>query len=183
MKSKIKMNTYIKHRFIFLNLVASAMIAFSSCAKFQFTFTGASLDPEIKTFSVEPFYNEALDGPANLNINFTEALKEYYQRNTSLKIVGTAGDLEFSGKIKSYRVAPEAAGGGDLQNAQLQRLTIIVTVDFINNFDDEKSFSKDFSFFQQFDADKNLTEVENELIEEIFKQIVFDIFNSTVADW
>ncbi len=177
------MKTRTKNQLTFSGIALAAGILISSCAGFNFTFTGASLDPAIKTFSIEPFYNEALDGPANLNVRFTEALKEYYQRNTSLKIAGTSGDLEFAGKIARYGVTPEAAGGGELQNAQLQRLTVVVNVAFINNIDDEKSFTKDFSFFKQFDADRNLTDVEDELIEQIFEQIVFDIFNSTVADW
>lgn len=154
-----------------------------SCAGFGFTFTGANLDPAIKNFNVETFYNEAMDGPANLNIQFTETLKTYYQRNTPLKIIESNGDLGFSGKITRYEVTPEASGGGELQNAQLQRLTIAVNVDFVNNYDDSKSFVKDFSFFEKFNAEENLSDVEDKLIKKIFEQIILDIFNATVADW
>lgn len=157
-------------------------IPLPSC-KYSITFSGVNLDPNVKSFSVETFNNEAMDGPANLGIQFTESLKEYYRRNTRLDQIVESGDLEFAGNIVRYDVSPVAAGAGELQNAQLQRLTIAIKVTFVNNFEDSKSFDKEFSFFADFDANQNLQQVEQRLIPEIFNQIILDIFNETVADW
>ncbi len=150
----------------------------------RLTFTGVTLDPRAATFSVENFFNDATEGPADLGIRFTEEMREYFQRNTPLDQITGAGDLQFAGSIARYDVTPVAAGAGEFQTAQLQRLTIGVSVDFINLYNEEASFeNKTFSFFQDFDASRNLAEVEDQLIADIFDQIVFDIFNQTVADW
>jgi len=155
------------------------------------TFTGYNLDPKVKTFSVDNFFVDSSDGPADLGISFSEALREYFQRNTPLEQLPGNGDLQFSGSVKQYRLSPVAAGSSQVgadrlsqQGAQLQRLTIGVSVDYINIYDEEKSFEdRSFSFFSDFGADQTLSQVESQLIEEIYEQIVFDIFNATVADW
>ncbi len=167
-----------------LNILILALpLLTGGCAKVSFTFTGANLPPEIKTFSIANFYNDAMDGPANLGVRFTEGLKDYFLRNTSLNRQDEGGHLEFSGRITSFAVTPDAPGGGEFQTALLQRLTITVEVEFINMVDDEKSFKQPFSFFSQFDGNTTLSAVEDGLITVIFEQIIFDIFNKTVADW
>ena len=43
--------------------------------------------------------------------------------------------------------------------------------------------NRGFSFYSDFNADKDPSSVENELVDEILDQIVFDIFTATVANW
>ncbi|MEN7549192.1 LptE family protein [Rapidithrix thailandica] len=154
------------------------------CAKpIRFTFTGTSLPPEIKSVTIVNFFNDASEGPANLATTFTEELRDYFQRNTKLEQVPAGGDLQLEGKISSLNVRPVAAGAGELQGAQLQRLTITVEVEFTNHYDDEQSFKRSFSSYSDFDANQNLADVEDEKVDEIFEQVIFDIFNQTVANW
>ena len=64
------------------------------------------------------------------------------------------------------------------------RLTIRVQVDFTNTLNEEEDFSRSFSFYDDFDSrTSNLTAEEDQLIDTIFDQIIFDIFNATVANW
>ena len=155
-----------------------------SCAKLpSLTFTGINLPVEIKTIRINNFYNDANAGPVNLGVRFAEETRDFYQKNTPLVQVTNNGDLEIYGKIISYKVAPIAARANDLQTAERQRLSVTVSIDFINNFDEIKSFEQDFSFFDDFDAKQNLAEVEDQLLKTIFNQIITDIFNKTVADW
>ncbi|MDW7691063.1 LptE family protein [Flammeovirgaceae bacterium SG7u.111] len=161
------------------------LIVLASCRRLpNATFTGFNLPPEVKTFSVDNFAFEAFDGPADLAIRFTEEMREYYQRNSPLEQKIGNGDLQFSGRITGYRINPVAAGAGEFQGAQLQRLTISVSVNYINLFDEETSFeNQSFQFWADFPADENISDVEQGLIDEIFEQIIFDIYNKTVADW
>ncbi|MEH0156833.1 LptE family protein [Limibacter armeniacum] len=180
------MNIQNKQLFRRVSVMLICLLPFlHGCAGVNFTFTGVNLDPRIKTFSVETFYNEAPDGPSNMGIDFTERLKDYFLRNTSLKMAdsGTKGHLEFEGSINGYRVTPISPGANDLEVAEQQRLTVTVKVNFVNNFDDEKSFNQAFSFYYDFPADQNVQDVENEALDEIFEQILLDIFNKSVADW
>lgn len=156
----------------------------SSCGVYGFT--GTTITAE--TLSIQTFYNDANNGPANLSITFTDNLRDYYQQNTSLSQVTGDGELQIEGSITSYRlspVAPSAAANSDVNDqANLTRLTITVKVDYINLDDEEQNFAKkSFSFYADYNNDIGLTAVENQLIQEIYDQIILDIFNATVANW
>ena len=154
-----------------------------------YSFTGASISPEVKTISFENFFNNSPLGPSNMSVLFTEKIKDYFERNTSLEIVEENGDLEIEGTIEDFSlspVAPTAEGG---RNAQfftgLTRLTIRVNASYFNKTDEQFNFeNKSFSFYKDFDQNtEDLSSNEQEFVEEIFDQIVLDIFNSSVANW
>ena len=164
------------------------LLMLGACAKPpSITFTGFNLHPEIKTIKITNFGNEASEGPPNLEVRFSEEIRDYYLKNTPLAQISPNvsgnGDIEIAGKITSYLVAPLAAGANALQSADRQRLTMVVKVEFTNYFEESKNFEQNFSFYEDFDADQNLTEVEDQLLKVIFDQIIVDIFNKTVADW
>jgi hypothetical protein len=151
-------------------------------------FTGASISPDIKTMSIQNFFNNAPLGPSNMSILFTEKIKDYYQQNTSLVLVDNEGDLQLDGTIDGYRLTPVAPRGGQGDDAQnitsLTRLTISVKAEYINTKDDTYDFNKSFSFYVDFDQNTtDLAANEQEFLEEIFDQIILDIFNSSVANW
>lgn len=158
-------------------------IVLTGCAGASVTFSGSNIPPEVSTIAINQFFNDALDGPANLEIQYTESLKEYFQRNTKLVLVIQEADLVLEGKITGYRVTPMAASAGSVEISQLQRLTVTVQVTYTNNFEEDKDFEQSFSYFQDFPASQALSDVEAELLPVIFEQINFDIFNKTVADW
>jgi Lipopolysaccharide-assembly len=120
-------------------------------------------------------------GPANLTLSFTEKLKEYYQRNTSLKLKPNDADLLLEGSITGYELTPVSATSSD--KAALNRLTIRIEVRFTNNKDEEQNFEKEFSFYQDFPQEQNLSQVEGTLVPKIIDQIVLNIFNDTAAQW
>jgi nitrogen-specific signal transduction histidine kinase len=48
----------------------------------------------------------------------------------------------------------------------------------------EENIKQSFSFFQDYDPrTTTLLDVENQLVEQIFKNIIQDIFTATVANW
>ncbi|MGM0581813.1 MAG: LptE family protein [Bacteroidota bacterium] len=159
----------------------------SSCG--VYSFTGASISPDIKTMSIQYFYNDSGNGPPNLQQTFTEEIRDYYQQNTSLELVDNNGDLQLEGSITGYKVQPiavTASGNPELADAAgAQRLTITVKVSYVNTKDEVFNFdNKSFSFYEDFDATSTtLTAVEDQLIETITDQIILDIFNASVANW
>jgi hypothetical protein len=169
-------------------LLTAFFLVFQSCSV-KYSFTGTNINYEIvKTFSVENFFNDAGNGPANMEQRFTEALKDYYQRNTQLELVRTNGDLQFSGSIVGYTIAPQAvvsSGNANLPDRAGQtRLTIQVSVDYVNLTNEEESKKQTFSFFKDYNSQTTtLLDVENQLVEEIFDVIIQDIFTATVANW
>ena len=154
-----------------------------------YSFTGASISPEVKTISFENFFNNSPLGPSNMSVLFTEKIKDYFERNTSLEIVEENGDLEIEGTIEDFSlspVAPTAEGGRNSQFfTGLTRLTVRVNASYLNKTDEQFNFeNKSFSFYKDFDQNtEDLSSNEQEFLEEIFDQIVLDIFNSSVANW
>jgi hypothetical protein len=175
------LKVYRKLIYVFITLISFGCGVYS--------FTGASISPEVKTISFQNFFNNSPLGPSNMSVLFTEKIKDYFERNTSLEIVDDSGDLEIEGTIESFSlspVAPTAEGG---RNAQyftgLTRLTVRVNASYLNKTDEQFNFeNKSFSFYKDFDQNtEDLSSNEQEFVEEIFDQIVLDIFNSSVANW
>tara|TARA_B100000287_G_scaffold125343_1_gene117476 strand:- start:4805 stop:5389 length:585 start_codon:yes stop_codon:yes gene_type:complete len=165
------------------------VLMFFICGCGVYSFTGASISPEVKTISFQDFFNNSPLGPSNMSVLFNEKIKDYFERNTSLTIVEENGDLEIDGTIEDFSlspVAPTAEGGRNSQYfTGLTRLTIRVNATYLNKFDDQFNYeNKSFSFFKDFNQNtEELSSNEQEFLEEIFDQIILDIFNASVANW
>jgi hypothetical protein len=152
----------------------------SSC-KISYSFTGANISPEVKTFSVYYFPNRARLVNPTLSQMFTEALREKMQRQTSLNELGENGDLIFEGQITGYEVRPMSIQKEDM--AALNRLTVSVNLKYTNNIDPEQNVERTFTAFEDFDSTSSLSDVEDGLVPEIIKKLTEDIFNQTLANW
>lgn len=153
-----------------------------------YSFTGTTLSPDVETISIQTFFNDTDQGPPNMGQIFSDKLRDFYQQNTSLILVQEDGDLQLEGVITSYRlspVAPTAAGNQQLNDqSRFTRLTITVQASYVNTLNENDNFERSFSFFDDFDnSTQTLTQVEDQLLETIFDQIILDIFNASVAVW
>lgn len=173
-------------KLIVYSLMVPVILCLEGCG--AYSFTGASISPNVKTISIQTFYNNAPLGPSNMSAIFTEKIKDYYQQNTSLTLVDENGDLQLDGYIADYSITPVSASSsgnsntGDLAN--VSRITITVFASYVNIHDDEFDFEKRFSFFVDFDQNQtDLPSEEQRFAEEIFDQIILDIFNASVANW
>jgi len=151
-----------------------------SC-KVSYSFTGANISPEVKTFSVYYFPNRARLVNPSLSQLFTEALREKLQRQTSLNEMAENGDLIFEGQITGYDVRPMSIQKEDM--AALNRLTVTVNVKYTNIKDTEQNVERSFSAFEDFDSMSSLSDVEDGLVPEIINKLTEDIFNATLANW
>ncbi|MBW8333400.1 MAG: hypothetical protein K0M40_15345 [Prolixibacteraceae bacterium] len=164
---------------ILLTAVFSTAI-FTAC-KVSYSFTGASIAPNVKTFSVYYFPNRARLVNPNLSQQFTDGLQEKLIKQTSLNQISESGDLEFSGQVTDYDVKPMNIGEGDL--AAQNRLTITIKVKFVNNKDHEQDWDKSFTAYEDFDSNQSLSAIEDSLVPEIIKKLTEDIFNASIANW
>jgi len=156
-------------------------LAFTAC-KVSYSFTGGTLSPDVKTFSVQFFQNRAPLVNPNLSNQFTEDLKEKFRSRTSLdEIVDGEGHLNFSGEITGYQTKALDITSNDI--ASTNRLTITIRVKFTNEIEPDNDFDKSFSAFEDFDSTKQLTDVENELVDKILEKIIDDIYNQSVVNW
>jgi hypothetical protein len=149
--------------------------------KASYSFTGASISPEIKTVSVDFFPSYAPLAPPIASQLFTEALKDIFISQTNLSLVRSDGDLEFEGAITDYTSSPVAIQGNE--TAALTRVSMTVKVTFRNNNDDTQNFETSFSRFEDFETSQDLSTVEEQLLQSINDQLTQDIFNKAVTNW
>jgi len=159
--------------------IFSVIMLTGSC-RMSYSFTGASISPEVKTIAIDHFPNRAMLVVPTLSRDFTEDLQNYFTSQTNLVLVERNGDLNLEGSITGYAVQPQAISGNEV--AQLNRLTITVHVKFTNKFDEKQNFESNFSRYVDYSSSQNLVSVQDALIREINEQLVQDIFNKGVVN-
>ena len=89
--------------------------------------------------------------------------------------------LEIDGEITGYNQYNEAVAADGFSSKV--KLTMTVNVRYVNNTNHEEDFEQQFSAFQTYDSSLLLTDVQDDLISKMIKDITEQIFNSTVANW
>lgn len=159
-------------------LALTALIV-HSCGIYSFSRT--SIQPDVKTVTINYFEYKALRVNPSLSNELTEAIKDQFRRLTRLEEVDIEGDLEISGEITGYDVKAMAVTADEV--AAQNRLTVNVKIYFTNRKYPEDDFEKSFSAYADYDSSNTLDAMESQLCEEIIEKLVEDIFNATVANW
>jgi Lipopolysaccharide-assembly len=156
------------------------MLAITSC-KVSYSFTGASISPDVKTISIQYFQNRASLVQPGLSQNLTDALIDKCKAQTKLSFISNSGDVNFEGDITEYNTKPLTVGA-DAQ-AAMNRFTIAVKVKFTNVIEPSLSYEKVFSRYQDYASNLNLSDVEKSLVDIIVEQLIEDIFNEAFVNW
>ena len=69
------------------------------------------------------------------------------------------------------------------ETAGQNRLSIAVNVTFNNSINPKANFEQTFSRFRDYNSSENISDVETDLIDEITKELVEDIFNKAIVNW
>lgn len=137
---------------------------------------------KVKTVSITDFENRAEYVYGPLAVEFNQKLKDMFIQQTRLRLVDSGGDLEISGEITGYNQYNEAVDASGFSSKV--KLTLTVKVTYVNNTNHKDDFTdQQFSAFQTYDSSQLLTAVQDGLITLMVKDIVEQIFNSTVANW
>lgn len=161
-------------------LLVSFYLLLYGC-KINYSFTGASIAPEVKTVSIQYFPNYAPLVQPTLSQTFTESLKDKFLSETNLVLVDKFGDMNFEGAITGYSISPIAIQGNE--TAALNRLTITINVEFTNTKDEKQNFESAFTRYEDYESSLDLSSVEEDLIKQINDQLVEAIFNKAVVNW
>ena len=157
------------------------MILGITACSVNYSLSGASISPDVKTFSVSYIANHATNKQATLSDVFTEGLKDKFRSSAGLSLVSSNADLQFSGNITNYNTSYQGVVASQL--AAQTRLTIGIKIKFVNKTDEKQNFEKTFSVYRDFDATTSLSDVEDALIKEISDEIIESIFMESVANW
>lgn len=157
------------------------MLLFAGCS-IKYSLNGASIDyTKIKTVSIADFQNLAPTVYPPLAQRFTEDLKDRFQQQTRLRDIPTNGDLSIEGEIVGYDLSAEAVQENAF--AAKTRLTLRINVRFTNKVNEEESFEREFTSFGTFDSSQMFVDVQDQLCQELTKDIINQIFNATVENW
>ena len=155
-----------------------ASLFMTSC----YTFNGASINYDItKTIQISdfPIRSTYVWGPmANI---FNTALKDQYANHTKLTQVKRNGDLKIDGEITRYEQRNKSVSS-EGYSAQTE-LSITVNVRFTNNKNHEQDFERQFTSSASYETTQSLNAVQEELVTQMTKDIIDQIFNATVANW
>jgi len=165
----------------YLILLGLILLPFLNGCKVSYSFSGASISPEVKTVAVQLFPNRANIVNPSLSQDFSDALRDKIKDQTNLVFMSSSGDVNFEGEIVEYRTNPMAITGND--RAAMNRFTIGIRVKFTNIIDPEQDFEEVFNRYQDYDSSNDLSDVEEDLVEAILKQITEDIFNKAFVNW
>lgn len=149
----------------------------SSC----YSLRGIDIDPNVNTYYVEQFRNNASNAPPILPQTFTEALKEKIRTESRLVYADTDPDITFKGSIVDFRVTSEAPQPGE--TTSINRLTITTAIEYIPSLDEKKGWKSNFSFFYDFPSSTDLNSIQDDAIDAISRQMMEDIFNKAFTNW
>ena len=146
-----------------------------------YSFTGTSIQSDVKTITINYFEYKALKVNPTLSNDLTEALKDQFRKLTRLEQVDMDGDLEISGEVTGYEVRASAVTADEV--AAQNRLTVSVKIVSENRKYPEDNLEQSFTAYEDYDSTQSLESVESSLCESIVDKLIEDIFNATVAQW
>ncbi len=165
-----------KHIFFILLLI----LTFNSC-RMSYSFNGGSVPVEAQTFSVEYFSNKAPQADPKYSRELSEELIDLLNSQTRLNYAEVDGDIQYQGQITTYQVAAVAVTNNET-SAQ-ERLTIGVKMNYINTLDPEQNVETIVNRFRDYDPNENFDSIEDDLVTEIIKELVQDIYDKSLGNW
>ena len=110
-----------------------------------------------------------------------ESLSDAFVQQTKLQQVPRGGDLHIEGEITAYDQLNKSISADGYSS--MVQLKMTVNVRFTNNTNHDEDFERPFTATRDFDATQSLDSVQEELVDQMIKEIVESIFNAAVANW
>lgn len=165
-----------------LILLACMLVLLASCSFKGYKFNGASVDySKTKTIQIAdfPIRSSYVWGP--MGPLFNNRLKDQFADHTKLIQVKRNGDMKIEGEITQYTQRNKAVTS-EGTSAQTE-LSMTVNVKFTNTKNHAEDFEKQFTATASYETTRSLNSVQEELVMQMTKDLVDQIFNATVANW
>ena len=161
--------------------IAFACLMLTSCSV-SYKFNGASINyDETKTIQIADFPIRASYVWGPMGPMFNNELKDIYANHTKLIQVKRNGDLKVEGEITQYSQRNKSVSS-EGYSAQVE-LAMVVNVRFTNNANHTQDFEKQFTATASYESTQSLNSVQEELVQQMVKDLTEQIFNATVANW
>ena len=154
---------------------------FGGCVP-SYKFNGSAINYDVyKTINISEFPIRAALVYPPLQQTFENKLLDTVTRQTRLQEVDGNSDLEMTGEITGYSLSPQSVGTDAY--ATETRLTITVRVKYTDTKNSANNVDQTFSAYRQFSSSMMLTDVQDDLCNEISDELVDLIFNATLGNW
>ncbi|MBO7120212.1 MAG: LptE family protein [Bacteroidaceae bacterium] len=154
----------------------------ASACTISYRFNGASIDyTTTKTIQIDNFPIRSAYVWAPMQSIFQNRITEVFMNQTKLQQVKKNGDLQIAGEIVAFDQFNKGISSNGY-SSQVQ-LKMTVNVRFVNNKKHDEDFERQFTATTEYDATQQLNAVQEELVTQMTKDIVDQIFNATVANW
>ena len=164
-----------------LPLLLFVLLLSSSCSV-SYKFNGASIDyTKTKTIQIAAFPIRASYVWGPMGPIFNNELKDIFANHTKLIQVKRNGDLKIEGEITQYTQRNKGISS-EGYSSQVE-LAMTVNVRFTNNVKHSEDFEKQFTATAVYESTQSLNSVQEELVNQMVKEITEQIFNATVANW
>ena len=131
---------------------------------------------ELKDFPIRSSYVWAPMGPM-----FNNTLRDRFADRTKLELVRRNGDLKLEGEITNYTQRNKSVSA-DGFSAQTE-LAITVHARFTNKTNHKEDFDQTFTATSTYPTTSSLSSVQEELVDQMTKDLVDQIFKACVAQW
>ncbi len=167
-----------KHHYTTIGLLF--VLLFSAC-KVSYRFNDASIDPRYKTIKLGFIENKARYVNPQLSPKLNDKLQQKITNQTKLtRVNNDDADYIITGAITTYDGTQTVGVSG--RQASTNRLTVSINIQLRKNIDNE---TKDFVVSRSFDYSANLAfnTAEAQLLDEVVRNMVDEIFNRIFSDW
>lgn len=172
------MNTK-KIQFVWITI---GLCIITACSFKGYKFNGASIDyTQTKTIQIAEFQNRSSYVWGPMASMFNNRLRDQFADHTKLIQVKRNGDLRLEGEITQYSQRNKSISS-EGHSAQTE-LSITVNVRFTNTKKHSEDFERQFTATATYETTQSLNAVQEELVTQMIKDIVDQIFNATVANW
>ncbi len=148
----------------------------------SYKLNGSAINYDVyKTIDISEFPIRAALVYPPLQQTFENKLLDAVTRQTRLQEIDGNSDLEMTGEITGYSLSPQSVG--EDAYATETRLTITVRVKYTDTKNPANDIDQSFSAYRQFSSTMMLTDVQDDLCNEICDELVDLIFNATLGNW
>lgn len=160
--------------------IIMACLPLAGCVP-SYKFNGSAINYDVyKTIDISEFPIRAALVYPPLQQVFENKLLDTVTRQTRLQEVDGNSDLEMTGEITGYSLSPQSVGTDAY--ATETRLTITVRVKYTDTKNPANDIDQSFSAYRQFSSSLMLTDVQDDLCNEICDELVDLIFNATLGN-
>lgn len=165
-------------RVFILLLTLISIVSLSTCgiySPYGAATSGAS------NFSIKYFETVHPLVSASTSITISEKLIDRVQKQSTLQLVDSQGELQFEGKVIGWTVQPINVQGNETAGAN--RVTITVDVIFTNTIEPDLSFQRKFNRFYDLPSSQDIHSNTDLVVKEIAALLSQDIFNASLGNW